>query len=181
MTYKHYIKIDENNMIIDAFSSAFRQPEGGGILIADTDERHFNLQLKDSQGILQYKWQDPDIVKIDIPIRSNECCDWDGSAWVTNIEKMKEMYITYIRTNARKILTLSDCIVSRYRDEVEEGVIPTITSEEYTVELTHRRGLRTYIDERLSTVANATQMNDVMDIKNDIDGKMADEVERCGY
>lgn len=181
MNYKHYIKINGNSMIIDNFSSAFRQPVGGEILVKDTNERHFNLGLYDNQGILQYQWQDPDIVKIDIPIQPEDCCEWDGSEWIPNIEKMKEMYIAYIRTNARKILTLSDCLVSRYRDEIEEGVTPTITSEEYTAELTHRRGLRTYIDERLSTVANATQMNDVMDIKNDIDGKMADEVERCGY
>lgn len=181
MTYKHYIIVDENNMITDAFSSAFRQPEGGEILVADTAERHFNLELRDDQEVLQYQWQDPDIVKIDIPIRENDCCDWDGSAWVTNIERMKEMYITYIRVNARKILALSDCTISRYRDEVEEGVTPTITSEEYIIELTYRRGLRTYIDERLSIVENATQMDDVVDIKDDIDGKMADEIERCGY
>ncbi len=179
--YKHYIKVDENDMIVDAFSSAFRQPEGGEILVADTNERHFNLDLKDNQGILQYQYQDLDILKIDIPMQPHDCCEWNGSAWIPNIEKMKDSYIAYIRTNARKILALSDCSVSRYRDEIEEGVTPTITSEEYTAELTHRRGLRTYIDERLSTVENATQMDDVMDIKNDIDSKMADEIERCGY
>ena len=54
--YKHYIKIDENDMVTDAFSSAFRQPEGGEILIAETHERHFNLELRDRQGILQYQW-----------------------------------------------------------------------------------------------------------------------------
>lgn len=181
MTYKHYIKVNGNNMITDAFSSAFRQSQGGEILFADTNERHFHLQLKDEQGILQQKWQDPDIVKIDIPVQPHDCCEWDGSDWIPNIEKMKDSYIAYIRTNARKILALSDCSVSRYRDEVEEGVTPTINSEEYIAELAHRRGLRTYIDERLSVVENATQMDDVMDIKNDIDSKMADEIERCGY
>ena len=48
--YKHYITVDGNNNITDAFSTGFRQPQGGEILVADTIERHFNLQIKDDYG-----------------------------------------------------------------------------------------------------------------------------------
>ncbi len=72
--YKHYIKIDEDNMIIDAFSSAFRQPQDGEILVADTNERHFHLDLRTTEGYLKKKWEggkikdipDKDIYTLDI-------------------------------------------------------------------------------------------------------------------
>jgi len=178
MTYKHYIKIDENNIIIDAFSSAFRQPEGGEILAADTNERHFNLQLKDSQGILQYKWQDPNVVKVVIPVRPSEYHDWDGSAWVVNLMRAKEVEGAFVRNTAREILGFSSCIVHRHIDEIADGGSKRVTDEQYNSELAHRREIREHVDGRVVALEGTTQLDDIMDIHDDIAGKLIDEKTR---
>lgn len=63
MNYKHYIRIDKQNRIIQAFSDAFRQPEDGDILIADTNERHFNLDLLRDDGFYRYEWNGKEIIE----------------------------------------------------------------------------------------------------------------------
>lgn len=42
--YKHYIRVDDEQNVIYAFSDAFEQPVDGDILFA-TGERHFNPDL----------------------------------------------------------------------------------------------------------------------------------------
>lgn len=176
--YKHYIEIDENDMVTDAFSSAFRLPEGGEILVADTEERHFNLQLKDDQGILQYQWQNPDVVKIDIPPKTSEYHDWNGSEWVVNLMRAKDDIGAFVRNTTREILGFSSCIVHRHIDEIADGGSRRITDQLYDDELAHRRQIREYVDGRIVALVEATEVQDIMDIHDDIAGKLVDEKAR---
>lgn len=48
MDYIHYIKVDKNNNIIDAFSSwQHKKIDGTEIEIRKSNDRHFNIVLKD--------------------------------------------------------------------------------------------------------------------------------------
>ena len=61
--YKHYIKINEKNEIIDAFCNAFREPDKDSILVAETEERHFNPILKTTEGVYKCVWDKGKIVE----------------------------------------------------------------------------------------------------------------------
>ena len=61
--YKHYIRLDENSLIIKSFSTAFEQPEENDILICETNERHYNLDIYIYPGVLKYKYIDGQIVE----------------------------------------------------------------------------------------------------------------------
>ena len=65
--YKHYIRINENNEIIKAFSDAFEQPEENDICINDNAERHCSLQIMENNFIYgakyKYKYIDNEIIE----------------------------------------------------------------------------------------------------------------------
>lgn len=71
--YKHYIRLD-NGYIVKAFSSAFEQPQEGDICIAETAERHYNLDLFTMTGAPRYKWVDGQMV---------ETTAEEQQAWIT--------------------------------------------------------------------------------------------------
>lgn len=55
--YKHYIRVNEKNEVIAAFSTAFQDPVVGDVeLVADTEERHFNLTLQSDLGVYKYTY-----------------------------------------------------------------------------------------------------------------------------
>jgi len=62
MDYKHYIRLNENDLIIKSFSTAFEQPQEGDILICESNERHFNMDLYDDNMIPKYQYIDNQIV-----------------------------------------------------------------------------------------------------------------------
>ena len=51
--YKHFVQTNQTGEVIAAFSSAFADSEPGDVLVAETDERHFNLQLT-ADGVARY-------------------------------------------------------------------------------------------------------------------------------
>lgn len=55
--YKHYIRINENNKIIYAFSDAFEQPLETDILIGETEERHCQFQVFSEKYFTKYKYK----------------------------------------------------------------------------------------------------------------------------
>lgn len=61
--YKHYIKINDKNEVIDAFCNAFRDPDYDSILVAETNERHFNPILRNPEGVYRYIWDNGKIVE----------------------------------------------------------------------------------------------------------------------
>jgi len=75
MDNKHYIRVDENNLIIKSFSDAFEQPTESDIFIEEGG-RHYNLDLL-SEDIWKYKYDngirectqvEVDLYKSTIPI-----------------------------------------------------------------------------------------------------------------
>jgi hypothetical protein len=54
--YKHYVRVNKDNFILRVFSSGFEQPLEGDILYRESDERHFNLDVFDSNFQLKYKY-----------------------------------------------------------------------------------------------------------------------------
>ena len=60
--YKHYLRLNENNEIIHAFSSVFEQPLEGDILYRESTEGHFNMNLRSIEGDWLYKYIDGEIV-----------------------------------------------------------------------------------------------------------------------
>jgi hypothetical protein len=61
--YKHYIRVDANNIVIHAFSDAFEQPQDGDICVATDAGRHYNPQLTNEQGRYIYKYVDGQMVE----------------------------------------------------------------------------------------------------------------------
>lgn len=66
---KHYIEVDENNYIIKSFSDAFEQPSDSSICVNTNGTRHFNLDLKNENG-LSKKWLNNSIIDALPPISS---------------------------------------------------------------------------------------------------------------
>lgn len=60
--YKHFIRVDANNIVIHAFSDAFEQPMGTDILIESSAGRHYNPTLTDGQGNFISKWNGTQLV-----------------------------------------------------------------------------------------------------------------------
>ena len=65
---KCYIRLDEDKVIIHAFSIKFESPEKDDILIEDTSGRHFNWNLLpkgliDSDGKYNYKYVSKKIIE----------------------------------------------------------------------------------------------------------------------
>ena len=58
----HYIRINENNEIIKAFSDDFESSIEGDICINENGERHYNLELVTIYGY-KYKWENNQIVE----------------------------------------------------------------------------------------------------------------------
>lgn len=86
--YKHYIKVNENNEITEAFCDGFRQPDKDSILVAETEERHFNPNLLTVEGVLRYTW--------------------DGKKMIERSEAEIEAIAAPIREKAQALAKLAD-------------------------------------------------------------------------
>jgi len=60
----HYIKINENDEIIDGFCDAFREPDQDCILVKENTRDHFNPRITDSNDLYINKFIDGVIVEI---------------------------------------------------------------------------------------------------------------------
>jgi hypothetical protein len=60
--YKHYARVDENNIVIQGFSDAFESPLDTDICIDEDAQRHFQLQLKNANGESIYKYANGKLV-----------------------------------------------------------------------------------------------------------------------
>lgn len=63
--YKHYIRTNDQNEIIHAFSDAFEQPIETDILLGETEERHCQFQIMSEKyiGKYKYKFADGEIIE----------------------------------------------------------------------------------------------------------------------
>lgn len=61
----HYITVDENNIVVNAFSSDFKEPRKEDICVLKDGERHFRLEIKeDFAPLYRYRWN-PDKKEIE--------------------------------------------------------------------------------------------------------------------
>jgi len=70
--YKHYLTLNKNSDIIDAFCDAFKEPKETDTLYRDSDTRQFYLQITDDNGFYINKYIDNEIVEIPEPERGTE-------------------------------------------------------------------------------------------------------------
>jgi hypothetical protein len=61
---KHYITKDKDGIIINAFSDSFEKPQQDDICIEENGGRHYNLDLKDSNGDYKYKYENDEVIEI---------------------------------------------------------------------------------------------------------------------
>ena len=61
--YKHYIRINEDNYIIKAFSDAFIKPLQNDICIYTGNNRHYHLQIYNEDGLYNYKYVNGQVIE----------------------------------------------------------------------------------------------------------------------
>lgn len=54
--YKHYIRLNEQDIIVKRFSDAFEQPQSNDICVAENAGRHYNTSVHNERGQLAFKW-----------------------------------------------------------------------------------------------------------------------------
>ena len=63
MKYKKYIRIDKDKKIIRAFCEVHEKPLKDDILVEESTERHYNLDLYDDYGNYKYEWKNNEITE----------------------------------------------------------------------------------------------------------------------
>jgi hypothetical protein len=62
--YKHYLRLT-NNIVTQAFSSAFEQPQEGDVLIYEGQERHCQFQTHTQDFLPKYRYESGELLEID--------------------------------------------------------------------------------------------------------------------
>lgn len=53
--YKHYIRVNEEGLVVHGFSNAFEQPLTTDLPLSGDQGRHFQLQITNDRGQYKYK------------------------------------------------------------------------------------------------------------------------------
>lgn len=61
--YRHYIRTNEQAVVIHGFSNAFEEPQEGDICINDVADRHFRLPLYTDSSQHRYKFQGGQLIE----------------------------------------------------------------------------------------------------------------------
>jgi len=72
MTYKHFVELDKNNIIIKCFSNAYEQPTKNSICVNENGARQFNLVIQDDKGLYNKKLLDGKIVDYENKVSVSE-------------------------------------------------------------------------------------------------------------
>lgn len=62
-SYRHYIRVDANSIIIHGFSDAFEQPQAGDFALTGDFGRHFQIPLLTERGQYKFKLVDGQMVE----------------------------------------------------------------------------------------------------------------------
>ena len=54
--YKHYIRINEQGILVKRFSDAFEQPQSSDICVAEDVGRHYNAPVHNERGQFAFQW-----------------------------------------------------------------------------------------------------------------------------
>jgi len=151
--YKHYVRLDDNNIIIHAFSDAFETPQQNDICITPegTIERHYNLILTDFYNHFLYKYIDGEIVEINIE-------DYYPLA------ELKDDRIAYIKQSAYYELKATDWKVLRHRDQLADdstGSSTSLSDNEYQALLLERQNIRDYSNQLETEINSASDRTGV--------------------
>jgi len=111
--YKHYITLNDNEYITDAFSNAFKQPTESDVCVNENGSRGFQLQLKSSDGDYLYKYIDNKIIEVETPLQ-------------TLINKKLQELNNYHYSNEVRTLTINEkfkfSLLSSDRDLIDEQI-----------------------------------------------------------
>ena len=126
---KHYIRIDNNNYIIDGFSDAFRQPTENDICINEQGSYQFRLfpngeenpPLFEGFGIPLYEWNGSEVV-----CRAKSDLELDRKAEQERMEKARieaELNSPQNRiAELERTICEMDIANSEWQDEVENAL-----------------------------------------------------------
>ena len=79
-----------------------------------------------------------------------------------NIENVKALQIDKLHKNTYDELTKSDWKVIKHRDQVDDGITPDLTDEEYKSLLDERQSIRDWSNTQEDSINNATTIEDVV-------------------
>jgi len=130
--YKHYIEIDKDNYITKAFSDGLEQPTGGSICVAENAGRHFNLTIRNTEGLCK-QWLDNQIVDAPPPIANLKA------------KKIQELEACHYSDEVRS-LKVNGCVLritSEGRDLIAEQ-IKNLEAQIKLGDLDHRSAIFTY-------------------------------------
>ncbi|KVQ18636.1 phage tail assembly chaperone [Burkholderia cepacia] len=120
-----YAEIDETRRIVAFYDDDFHKPDAipsAAVKISDAD--HDALLEGQSQG------------------RCMALCEQGQPALVEHRPRSVEEILNDARNKRKRLLEESDRIVTRHRDQVDEGIATTLTDEQYRDFLRYRRELR---------------------------------------
>lgn len=105
----HYITVDSNNFVIDAFSDAFRQPQSTDICVATNADRHYNPVIRDSLG--------------------NPICKWNGTQMVDRTQDID--YLLPI-AKAKKIAELQQSMSDAIEQPFQSSALGSVRTYSYS-------------------------------------------------
>lgn len=65
MTHKHCLRLNDKNEVIHAYSTGFEPYQEGDIILAETYERHFQFPVYTMDHLIQYRYENGELVEID--------------------------------------------------------------------------------------------------------------------
>ncbi|KVS58023.1 tail fiber assembly protein [Burkholderia cepacia] len=125
-----YARLDDERRIVSFYDEAFHSkaeiPEG---VVKISDDDHAALLDGQSEG------------------KCMALCEQGRPAFVEHRPRSIEEVLDVARRKRKRLLDESDRIVTRHRDQVDEGIATTLTDEQYRDVLRYRRELRDLPDQ----------------------------------
>lgn len=116
---KHYIKINENNLIVKGFSTEFEEPQDSDICISETGGRHFELlgevnpNLVTIKGVYLYKYENGKAIRrTDEEIKRDKNTIIEGN----NPQELLAKQITSLLLENKK----KDLVIDEFSKKLEE-------------------------------------------------------------
>jgi len=155
---KHYIVVDNDDLVIDSFSDAFRKPSGGEIEVNSNGGRHFNLNLRDKNTNPRLKWNGSAIVE-----RTEDERD--------PMDNLKQRMKDRVFKAGIHIMQKTQWKVDRHREELELSIATTLTPTQYTTLLTQRKTIRDKIIQFYQQITDLSDRQLVKDFAADFSGE----------
>ena len=83
---------------------------------------------------------------------------------MNDLENLKSIRKKQLKNNTWKELLKTDWRVIKHRDQLDKGITPDMTDEEYQQLLDHRQSIRDWCDNQCEAIENATTHEEVMNV-----------------